>query len=88
MKDTIVTPHMPRQPTQDTPTAELTVMEEPLRLKVFEVDHTEAAKVQKVGGQVIRNLSVNEVLREAIHAGLPIVLRKYEALAKTAKETQ
>lgn len=88
MSTTTVTPNMPRQTPQETATGDLPLMEEPLRLKIFEVDHTTAADVQKIGAQVIRNLSVNEVLREAIHAGLAIVARKYEAMAKAAKQTQ
>ena len=79
---------MPRATTTDTATAELTVMEEPLRLKIFEADHTLAGEIQKVGQQAVRNLTLNEILREAIHAGLPVIARRYEAMANAAKTTK
>lgn len=85
MNDTTLTPTMPRPPTNP---AELVVMDEPLRLKIFEVDHLAAAEIQKTGQQVVRNLSVNAILREAIHAGLPAVLRRYQAMLNVANNTK
>lgn len=88
MPDPKVTPDMPPQPPRDTDSdaSDLEVMDEPLRIKVFEEDHEDAGKVQTLAQNIMRTITLNEIIREAIHEGLPAVRRKYEAMVAAAKK--
>lgn len=62
------------------------------KLKLYTEDYDEAVKLQKKAQPVFRQITLQEIYREAIHAGLPAVVKRYtaavEAAAKADKEKE
>lgn len=56
------------------------------RIKLYEADHLLAVKTQEQAQVLFRQLTVQEVLREAVHVGLPFVIKRYKAAVEAAKK--
>lgn len=78
-----------RRTTQEPPrtTPEKLVLDENIfKMKLYLVDHELALQIQDEASVVFRQLSMQQVLREAVHAGLPIVAKRYRAAVDAAIE--
>lgn len=72
-------------PRQVTPEPEpLVTTDLVTRVKLYEADHELAVKTQEQAQVISRQITIQEVLREAIHVGLPLVAKRYKAAAKAA----
>lgn len=56
------------------------------RLKLLEEDHALALETQTVAQKLFRTVTLQEILRDAIHIGLPRIAEKYQAMAAAAKK--
>jgi hypothetical protein len=56
------------------------------KLKLFEADHDLAVKIQNAAQPVFRQLTLQEIIREAIHLGMPLVQKRYEAAVEAVKK--
>lgn len=73
--------YMPRKlPTEQTTTETVS------RLKLYTDDHDEAVELQKQVQPIFRQLTLQEIIREAVHEGLPAVIKRYTAAVAAAKE--
>jgi len=70
-------------PRTDTPTI---TSETVSKLKLYASDHETAIKIQDLAQPVFRQLTIQEILREAVHAGLPSVLKRYAAAVAAARK--
>lgn len=86
MNDTTLTPHCMPRTTAHQP-EELTVSDQPTRIKLYDQDHTEAQAILLEAQKLNRTCTLHEVLREALHAGLPVVARKYAAAINAIERT-
>lgn len=77
---------MPRPVTAESALPSETVS----KLKLYTADHDIAVKLQKRAQPIFRQITLQEIYREAIHVGLPAVVKRYtaavEAAAKADKE--
>jgi len=55
------------------------------KLKLYKADHELAIKIQQFAQPIFRQLTLQDILREAIHAGLPSVVKRYAAASVAAK---
>mgnify|MGYP001616831028 CR=1 FL=1 len=79
MSENTIDPNMPRE------TTPLTVHEDHhLKLKLYGADHKLAHDIQADAAVLFRGLTLQEILRDAIHAGLPSVQKKYRAAVEAA----
>lgn len=53
------------------------------KVKLFEDDHNEAIEIQQRGETVFRGLTLQQIVREAVRVGLPVVRKRYDTLAAT-----
>lgn len=72
-------------PQQDTPDTD--VNENPARLRILTTDQAVAADIVREAKEVLPDITIQTVLRDAIHAGLPVVRRKMKAICDAAKKT-
>ena len=56
------------------------------KLKLYESDHALAVKLQEQVQPLFRQITIQEILRDAIHAGLPVVSKRYKAAVEAAKK--
>ena len=54
------------------------------RVKLYVDDHKQAIEIQEEAQGLFRQLTIQEILREAIHIGLPLVAKRYRAAIKAA----
>ena len=54
------------------------------KLKLFVEDHDMALKIQKLA-QPMFQITLQEILRDAIHSGLPAVMNRYKAAVEAAR---
>lgn len=78
MSETTIDPNMPLV------LPESKLHRDTIRLKPFADDYQEALQIQIVASGVVRQLTVQEILRQAIREGLPTVRKRYEAAATAA----
>jgi hypothetical protein len=81
MTENTIDTYMPRQATK--PDA-LVVSEQTSRLKLYEVDLEAAGDLQTEAQPIFRQLTQQEIIREAVHAGMPHVVRRYKAAVAAA----
>lgn len=82
-QDTVEHDSMPRvTPEQEPPLTTETVS----RIKLYEADHDLALRAQEQASVLYRQITLQEILREAIHIGLPLVAKRYKAAAEAAKK--
>lgn len=82
-EDTVEHDSMPRvTPEPEPPLTTETVS----RLKLYEADHEMAVRTQELAQVLYRQITLQEILREAIHTGLPLVAKRYKAAAEAAKK--
>lgn len=62
--------------------------DQPTRIKLYDQDHATVQQVVDVAHQFNRTITLHEVMREALHAGLPIVMRKYQAAVAAIANTK
>lgn len=74
--------HMPHQDT-DSNAADLG--EQPARLRIFDQDSELVSEIVRDAKGVMRDITIQGVLRDAIHVGLPIVRKKLRAMCDAAK---
>jgi hypothetical protein len=55
-------------------------------LKLFEADQELAVEILNQAQPHIRSLTLQEIIREAVHSGLPTVSKRYKALAEAARK--
>ncbi len=55
------------------------------KIKLYVDDHKLAAAMAEEAQSVFRQLTIQELLREAIHIGLPAVIKRYRAAVEAAK---
>ncbi len=58
------------------------------RLKLLEEDHALAVETQTVAQKLFRGMTIQEILRDAVHEGLPKIAHKYRAMAAAVKKTE
>jgi hypothetical protein len=58
------------------------------KIRLYEEDHELASKVQDQAQTIFRQITLQEILREAVHAGLPIVAKRYRAAVDAAKKAE
>lgn len=58
------------------------------KLKLFEADHDLAVAIQNNAQPVFRQVTLQEIMREAIHLGLPLVQKRYSAAVEAAKKVK
>ena len=74
MSKNTIEPNMPRD------TQPLAVHEDhSLKLKLYSADFDLAHNIQTDASVIFRGLTLQEILREAIHHGLPTVQKRYKA---------
>lgn len=88
MTENTIDNYMPRPATklaEDLQRLELlAVSEQTSRLKLYEVDLEAAVDLQKEAQPIFRQLTQQEIIREAVHAGMPHVVRRYKAAIAAA----
>lgn len=84
---TVATQCMPKTTPDNTPET-LPVMEEPVRVKLYEADHAQALEIQTLAKRINRTITLHEVIREAVHNGLQLTKRKYEAATEAVANTK
>lgn len=56
------------------------------RMKLYADDHALALKTQEQASALFRQITLQEILREAVHEGLPLVVKRYKAAVDAAKK--
>lgn len=56
------------------------------KLKLYADDHELAVKIQTLVQPIFRQITLQEILREAVRAGLPAVAGRYEAAVLAARK--
>lgn len=54
------------------------------KMKLFAADHKLADKIFGEAQMVVRGMTMQQILREAVHLGLPIVARRYRSIVEAA----
>lgn len=83
MTDDTVGNDMPRTITAETPPL---TSETVSKMRLYAVDYELAVKTQEQAQAMFRQLTIQEILREAVHAGLPAVVKRYAAAVAAAKK--
>lgn len=78
---------MPRKDTQSTST-EPEINDNPARLRLLVEDQAEAAALVKDMREEMPDITVQTILRDSVHMGLPLVRKKYEAMREAAKQIE
>jgi len=79
---------MSNQTPPEAPPSAQVVSGIPVKLKLWQSDHQKATDLVNAVSQSIPTMTFNNILREAIHVGLPEVEKKYRAMNKVAEDNQ
>lgn len=79
MREKTITDSMPRV-TPET----LVIHANTQKVKLYVADNDLALEIQEDAAPILRQLTVQEILREAIHEGLPLVQKRYRAAVDAA----
>lgn len=75
-------------PLKDTVTTETDLNDNPARLRIFEQDSDLAAEIVRDVKPVMPDITIQTVLRDAVHNGLPLVRKKLLAMCEAAKQAK
>lgn len=78
MSEHTIAHYMPRKLSSDT------IAETVSKIKLFESDHSDAVKLHEKAQRILRALTLQEIIREAVREGLPAVIKRYTAAVEAA----